>query len=98
MKALTSFRKKVYTVVKRIPCGETKSYSWVARKAGSPGAARAAGTALKNNPFVIIVPCHRVVRSDGSIGEYALGAGLKKKLLETEKYAGRNKDKIKRTG
>ena len=82
---MTSFEKKVYTVVKDIPCGETRSYAWVAQRVGEPGAVRAVGTALKKNPFTIIVPCHRVVRSDGSPGEYALGADLKKRLLETER-------------
>ena len=82
---MTSFEKKVYTVVKSIPLGETRSYAWVAQKIGRPRAVRAVGTALKKNPFTIIVPCHRVVRSDGSPGEYALGADLKKKLLEIEK-------------
>ncbi len=85
MKALTWFEKKVYTVVKSIPRGETRSYSWVAQRVGRPGAVRAVGTALKKNPFTIIVPCHRVVRSDGSPGEYALGADLKKRLLEIER-------------
>lgn len=84
MKTLTSFQKKVYTVVKTIPLGETKSYAWVARKVGRPRAVRAVGAALRKNPLTIMVPCHRVVHSDGSIGEYALGADLKKKLLEIE--------------
>ena len=75
-------------MVKCIPRGETRSYEWVARKAGSPHAARAVGTALKKNPFTIIIPCHRVVRSDGSLGNYALGSDLKKRLLETERHAG----------
>lgn len=86
MKALTSFQKKVYTVVKEIPCGETRSYAWVAREIGKPRAVKAVGTALKRNPFTIVVPCHRVVRSDGSPGNYALGADLKKKLLEIERH------------
>ncbi|MBU4149319.1 MAG: MGMT family protein [Candidatus Omnitrophica bacterium] len=95
MKELTSFQKRVYTVVKQIPCGKTRSYAWVACKIGKPHAVRAVGTALKNNPFTIIVPCHRVVHSNGAIGDYALGADLKKKLLETESDR-RNKIKIKR--
>lgn len=98
MKQLTSFQKKVYTVVKSIPCGETKSYAWVAKKAGKSEAVRAVGTALKKNPFPLIVPCHRVINSDGSIGEYAFGPDLKKKLLEMEYYARRDKVKIKRAG
>lgn len=84
MKLLTFFQRKVYTVVKEIPLGETRSYAWVAREVGSPRAMRAVGTALKNNPFTLIVPCHRVVRSDGSLGDYALGKDLKIKLLGTE--------------
>ena len=86
MKPLTSFQKRVYTVVKEIPCGETRSYAWVARGIGKPRAVRAVGTALKRNPFTIIVPCHRVVCSDGSLGNYALGADLKKKLLGIERH------------
>ncbi len=81
---LTAFQKKVYTIVKRIPMGETKSYGWVARQLGRPYAQRAVGQALKKNPFPIIVPCHRVIREDGTLGEYAWGKDLKKRLLEIE--------------
>ena len=84
MKHLTSFQKKVYTVVKQIPMGEVRTYAWVAKKIRRPKAVRAVGTALKKNPFTIIVPCHRVVRSDGSLGEYSLGKDLKRRLLEAE--------------
>lgn len=84
MKPLTSFQRKVYTMVKEIPLGKTRSYAWVAREVGSPRAMRAVGTALKKNPFTLIVPCHRVVRSDGSPGDYDLGKDLKIKLLEIE--------------
>jgi len=84
MKPLTSFQRKVYTVVKEIPLGETRSYVWVARRVGTPRAVRAVGTALKKNPFTFIVPCHRVVRSDGSPGNYAFGKDLKVKLLKIE--------------
>lgn len=95
MKELTLFEKKVYTVVKKIPFGEVRSYAWVAEKIGKPGASRAVGNALNKNPFPIIVPCHRVVHSNGFIGEYAFGQDLKKKLLETEDAFG-NKNKTKR--
>lgn len=95
MKSLTSFKKKVYTVVKKIPFGEVRSYAWVAKKAGRPAAARAVGNALNKNPFPVVVPCHRVVHSDGSIGEYVFGWDLKSKLLETEN-AFRHKGKIKK--
>jgi methylated-DNA-[protein]-cysteine S-methyltransferase len=87
MKTLTSFQGRVYTVVKQIPVGETRTYAWVARKAGSEGSARAVGNALNKNPFPVIIPCHRVVPSNGSPGKYYLGPGLKKKLLDAEKQA-----------
>lgn len=88
----------MYTVVKQIPRGQVRSYAWVARKVGSPRATRAVGTALKKNPNTIIVPCHRVVRSDGSLGEYALGKDLKKRLLEIEGIKKINKEIIKNVG
>ena len=94
-KELTHFERKVYTVVKKIPSGEVRAYAWVAERVGKPGASRAVGNSLNKNPFPIIVPCHRVVHSDGSIGEYAFGRDLKKKLLEMED-ASRDKVKIKR--
>ena len=94
-KELTPFEKKVYTVVKKIPAGEIRTYAWVAIKTGAPGAARAVGSALNKNPFPIIVPCHRVVSAGGSPGGYAFGADLKKQLLELEN-AFRNKRKTKR--
>ena len=84
MKQLSLFQKKVYDVVKEIPMGDVRTYAWVARKIGNPKAVRAVGSALRKNPNTIIVPCHRVVRSDGSLGEYALGRELKRKLLEVE--------------
>lgn len=86
-KQLTHFQKKVYTVVKNISFGETRTYKWVAEKIGLRGASRAVGNALNKNPFPIIVPCHRVVNSSGHPGKYAFGADLKKKLLTLEKAA-----------
>jgi methylated-DNA-[protein]-cysteine S-methyltransferase len=86
-KELTRFEKKVYTVVKSISSGETRTYKWVAEKAGAKGASRAVGNALNKNPFPIIIPCHRVVNSSGCPGNYAFGADLKKKLLKLERDA-----------
>ena len=86
-KELTRFEKKVYTVVKSIPFGETRTYKWVAENSGAKGASRAVGNALNKNPFPIIIPCHRVVNSNGRSGNYAFGADLKKKLLKLEKDA-----------
>jgi methylated-DNA-[protein]-cysteine S-methyltransferase len=81
---LTTFQKKVLIAVTEIPEGKVRSYAWVARKAGYPGASRAVGQALKKNPYAPQVPCHRVVASDGSIGGYSRGVARKKKLLEKE--------------
>jgi methylated-DNA-protein-cysteine methyltransferase related protein len=69
----TPFYKKVYEIVKQIPVGKVLTYQDVARLAGSPGASRAVGTAMKNNPDNEVVPCHRVVGSDGSMHGYAFG-------------------------
>jgi len=85
MSEFTGFQKRVYRAVLSISLGETRSYEWVAKKAGSPKAARAVGAALKKNPFTIIIPCHRVINSDGSLGGYSKGIKRKRYLLELEK-------------
>jgi methylated-DNA-[protein]-cysteine S-methyltransferase len=82
---MTSFARKVYKAVLNIPIGEVRSYKWVAKKCGEPEASRAVGTILKNNPYPLIIPCHRVVKSDRSIGGYMLGAKKKKLLLDLER-------------
>lgn len=79
-----AFRREVLEATARIPYGETRSYRGVATAAGRPAAVRAAGTALATNPLPIVVPCHRVVRSDGSIGAYLGGAATKERLLGLE--------------
>ena len=81
----TAFRLKVYEALKAIPYGETCSYEEVAQAIGSPKAVRAVGSACANNPVALIVPCHRVVRKDGSLGGYRWGLGRKVKLLEMER-------------
>lgn len=81
---LTPFQRKVLEVVKTIPYGETRSYKWVAERIGKPKAARAIGQALKKNPYPIIIPCHRIIRSDGSLGGYSKGIRKKKRLLKKE--------------
>ena len=83
---LTPFEKKVLKITSKIPLGQVRSYKWVASKIGAPKAIRAVGSALKKNPFPIIIPCHRVIKSDGSLGGYARGKKIKKKLLLFEKY------------
>ena len=67
-----------------IPKGRTESYSSLASKIGAPGAARAVGTACKLNPIPLLIPCHRVVKQDGSIGEFALGKANKEYLIKME--------------
>lgn len=85
LERLTPFTRAVLKITARIPYGEVRSYQWVARKLRKPDASRAVGNALARNPIPIIVPCHRVVRSDGAIGGFALGPGWKKRLLALEK-------------
>ncbi|MDY3118507.1 MAG: methylated-DNA--[protein]-cysteine S-methyltransferase [Peptoniphilus sp.] len=83
-KAASPFADKVYEETKKIPYGKTTSYGALARAMGKPGAARAVGTALSKNPHVILMPCHRVVRQDGSVGKYTGGADKKVALLILE--------------
>lgn len=80
----TEFQKKVWQVLRKIPFGGKKSYLEQARELGSELAVRAVGTANGQNPISILVPCHRVVRKDGSLGGYAGGLPAKEKLLELE--------------
>lgn len=79
------FRRDVLRQTAAIPYGETASYSQVAERAGSPRAVRAAGTALATNPLPIVVPCHRVLRSDGQVGSYLGGSSMKESLLAMER-------------
>lgn len=79
-----AFRFKVLEATARIPYGQTASYRQVAGAAGRPNAVRAAGSALATNPLPVLVPCHRVLRSDGTIGQYLGGAAAKTQLLTLE--------------
>ena len=80
----TAFQRRVWSVVRDIPHGETRSYGQIARQAGSPGAARAVGRAMAANPVPILVPCHRVIGSDGNLRGFGGGLDLKRRLLEME--------------
>ena len=80
----TPFQKKVYAALMRIPAGKTISYGELARRARCPGAARAVGTAMKKNRLPIVIPCHRVIKGDGSLGRYSQGIPWKRKLLKYE--------------
>ncbi|GHU34060.1 hypothetical protein FACS1894105_00190 [Clostridia bacterium] len=78
------FESSVWRELAKIPYGETRTYKQIAESAGSPRAYRAVGTACHNNPLPIIVPCHRVIGSNGSLTGYAGGIEFKKRLLELE--------------
>jgi AraC family transcriptional regulator of adaptative response/methylated-DNA-[protein]-cysteine methyltransferase len=81
----TAFQEAVWKELKRIPPGETRSYAEIAAAVGRPGAVRAAGSANGANNVAVLIPCHRVVRSDGALGGYAYGLARKAELLEREK-------------
>jgi methylated-DNA-[protein]-cysteine S-methyltransferase len=83
----TAFRRAVLDAAAHIPYGQVRSYREVAREAGNEKAVRATGSALGNNPVCIVVPCHRVLRGDGSIGDYAGGPERKAWLLGLERAA-----------
>jgi len=85
----TEFEMKVWRALNGIPYGETKTYKWIAEKIGKPAAVRAVGQALSKNPVPIVIPCHRVIESDGSLGGYSSGVNIKKRLLEMEYYSGK---------
>ena len=80
----SDFQRRVWREIARIPFGETISYAELARRAGAAGSARAAGSATGHNPLSVVVPCHRVVGSDGSLTGYAGGLERKTRLLEIE--------------
>jgi AraC family transcriptional regulator of adaptative response/methylated-DNA-[protein]-cysteine methyltransferase len=80
----TAFRRRVWEALRRIPFGETRSYGEIAAAVGAPGAARAVGTACARNPIPVVVPCHRVIGSDGSLHGYAYGLARKRQLLDAE--------------
>jgi len=84
LRSVGDFDRKVLAKTLEIPPGEVRPYAWVAREIGHPAAVRAAGSALGRNPVPILIPCHRVVRSDGATGNYGFGPQLKIDLLHAE--------------
>ena len=83
-----SFFAAAWEACRRIPPGETRSYSWLAAEAGSPRAVRAAGQAMARNPLALVIPCHRVIASNGDLRGYGAGGlGVKARLLELERDA-----------
>jgi len=81
----TKFQQAVWRALLKIPRGETRSYGWVAKQIGKPRATRAVGSACGANPVPIIVPCHRVIAGDGSLGGFGGGLALKRRLLALER-------------
>ncbi len=81
----TIFQRKVWSKVSEIPYGELRTYKWIASEIGNARAVRAVGNAVGKNPVPPIVPCHRVIRSDGNLGGFSSGIPLKKWLLKLEK-------------
>ena len=80
----SGFRQRVLRAIDRIPYGQTRSYTEMARRAGNERAVRAAGTACGSNPIPLVVPCHRVLRTSGALGGYGGGLPMKQALLELE--------------
>jgi AraC family transcriptional regulator of adaptative response/methylated-DNA-[protein]-cysteine methyltransferase len=87
----TDFQLKVWTALQQIPIGSTRSYSEVAAIIGEPTAVRAVANACGSNPVPLIIPCHRVIRKDGSLGGYGLGLPRKRALLAKERSLTRGK-------
>lgn len=84
LRELTEFQQAVLRKTAEIPSGELRPYGWVAREIGKPGATRAVGSALNRNPVPVLIPCHRVGKSDGTVGQYAYGPDMKRALLAHE--------------
>ncbi|MXV78075.1 methylated-DNA--[protein]-cysteine S-methyltransferase, partial [Candidatus Poribacteria bacterium] len=82
----TLFQQLVWETIHQIPHGEVRSYKWIAEQIGRPKAVRAVGNATGNNPITIIIPCHRVIGSNGNLGGYGGGLERKRQLLSLEGY------------
>lgn len=80
----TPFQRKVWEITRLIPYGETRSYTWVAEQVNKPRAARAVGQALARNPLPILIPCHRVITTNGRLGGFSSGVETKRRLLHLE--------------
>jgi O-6-methylguanine DNA methyltransferase len=99
LRSLSDFERAVLAKTLEIPRGEVRTYAWIAREIGRPGAVRAVGTALGHNPVPLLIPCHRVVRSDGWIGEYSGGGPeAKRAILSHEGVSPEELERLARTG
>ncbi|RMG03880.1 MAG: methylated-DNA--[protein]-cysteine S-methyltransferase [Nitrospirae bacterium] len=85
----TPFEMMVWEKLKEIPYGEIRTYQWLAREVGNPRGVRAVGQALGKNPLPVILPCHRIIQSDGKLGGYSSGVDIKRRLLDLEFYNSR---------
>jgi methylated-DNA-[protein]-cysteine S-methyltransferase len=81
----THFQKQVFSHLQKIPYGEVRSYQWLAERVSTPQAARAVGNALRKNPFPVLLPCHRVIRKEGTLGNFSYGMEWKRRLLRLER-------------
>ncbi len=88
LSAATTFQREVWKATRLIPYGETRSYTWVAEQLKKPKAVRAAGQALGRNPVPVIIPCHRVLASNGGLGGFSDGLDMKSFLLHLEAKTG----------
>lgn len=84
LRGLSDFQRDVLLAARAIPRGEVRPYAWIAQRVGRPKAVRAVGTALGGNPVPLLIPCHRVTRSDGGVGDYVFGPAVKARLLAAE--------------
>lgn len=84
LSGLSDFERDVLAATRRIPAGQIRPYGWIAREAGRPRAVRAVGSVLGRNPVPLLIPCHRVVRADGRLGDYMFGPAHKEDLLRAE--------------
>ena len=99
LRSRTPFERSVLLKTAQIPRGEVRSYGWIAREIGHPAAVRAVGTAVAHNPVPLLIPCHRVVRSDGLIGNYSMGGpAAKRALLSSEGVEPDELERLARAG
>ncbi|MEP6993029.1 MAG: methylated-DNA--[protein]-cysteine S-methyltransferase [Acidobacteriota bacterium] len=99
LRGLSEFERAVLMKALEIPPGEVRPYSWIAKEIGRPGAVRATGSALAKNPVPLLIPCHRVVKSDGHLGQYSMGGPRNKRtLLEIEGAQPKTLEKLASSG
>ena len=98
LRDVSPFERAVLLKALEIPRGEVRPYAWIAREIGRPRAVRAVGSALAGNPIPLLIPCHRVVRTDGRIGNYVFGSDLKRAVLSAEGAAPEVIESLARAG